>query len=433
MNINQPSFLQPMAIPFKVEQFLLRRQVQLEKEVRNSPLYRKLDAFAGPEQMRTAIRDYIVPGCLLPEGFSPVLDEALLTVRTVARLPYEVQVNMATDAEFSSRTIALLENNKLLFSIPCCLLRWCSSAELVYHLAAATFYAIREVPRHIAWLLDRRVVFGLEEREQGMELIRLMTYAADCFALMCCGNVETVLNEGFCRATGLNPKGQGVDFNRLAEHSLKSGDFGVAQLLNEGKWAVPYSPLRPLILAEFVKTELYRSCRGEPGGIPWAEFEAAVLEMEAIAHPPMKELPEAQVRFTCIAGLLAGRFILEAEGVVAKAREESFREFFQLEPAEWNDIVEKLGWRLGKDSNTRELLEQLLTGADAKWANIHAVRIFRVALTLAVCEYGSGIPEKVLGALGSMGIWLQLSRSEWIAIHETLLEECKEQEKDEQA
>jgi hypothetical protein len=421
-----------MAIPFKIEHFLFRRQGQLEKEVAENLLYRKINTLFGKESLNELLLSGMTGGCHLPDGFWSLMDEAILALKTAARLPYDIKVFLASREYAPAHAMAALEDRQLTCVLPPQLLPASSLAELVYHLATSTFFAIHTTPRHLAFLLSRSAPFGLQERLKAMEIVRLMSYAADCFALVCCGSMDTVLQEGFYRETGLKVQPDQADFRRMAADSLKSGQFGAAWLLNRGMWKLQYPPLKPLVLAQYLETEMYRACRGESGGVSREQFEAAVLEMERQAHPPLDELPAEQNQFTNVAALLGTHFIMEAAGAVTKGREEAFREFFDLEPTTLEALVKQIGWQRGVESNTRELLEQLLTGLHGKWANVHCLRIIEAAFVFAAKEHGGEIPDKLQSSLLDLGKWCGLEKGELVALCETILETiAEEQEKGE--
>jgi hypothetical protein len=223
-----------------------------------------------------------------------------------------------------------------------------------------------------------------------------------------------------------------ADFHRLAEYSLKSGQFGTAWLLNEGRWQFDYPPLTPLVLDQFLKSELYRACLGESGGEPREQFEAAVLEMERVAHPPLEDPPVEHLIFVTLGCLLATYFLMESAGTVTKEREAAFMEFFDLKAESLDALAADMNWRRGQASNTRELLEKDLTGRRNRRANIHCVQILGVAFEFAIKEHGGQIPGQVQAALLDLGPWCSLAKEEVSAICETIMQTSLEkQEKDE--
>jgi len=248
----------PMAIPFKTDQFRFRRQAELENEICNTFLFKKIETLGGREMVPELHLSQLARGLRLPQGFLSTLDAAALTLKTVARLPFDMRL---------------------------------------------------------------------------------------------------------CHA-----------------------------------------------------------CLGKSGGTSREQFEGEVLEMDRHAHPPLEKLPEEHARFTVAASVLAAHFIMEAAGTVTRKRLDVLLEFFELEPAELAEIVESTGWKRVDGSNTRQLLEELLTRRCTEWANIHCVVILRTAFLLALTEHEANIPEAVKPALIDLAGWCDLNKAEAAAVYESILE-----------
>ena len=169
------------------------------------------------------------------------------------------------------------------------------------------------------------------------------------------------------------------------------------------------------------------ACLGKGGGTSRKQFEGEVLELDRNAHPPLENLPEEHARFTLVASLLAAHFIMEAAGTVTRKRLDIFLEFFELESTELAEIVESTGWKRVDGSNTRQLLEELLTRRCTEWANIHCVVILRAAFLLALTEHEAEIPEAVRPALIELAGWCDLNKAEAAAVYESILETARKE------
>lgn len=75
-----------MAIPFKADHFRFRRQAELEKELHANNLFRKIDASTGNEWSRQEILLKMAGGFQVPPGVMTAIEEATLTLKTVAWL-----------------------------------------------------------------------------------------------------------------------------------------------------------------------------------------------------------------------------------------------------------------------------------------------------------------------------------------------------------
>ena len=417
-----------MAIPFKADHFRFRRQAELEKEIRANPLFRKVDAWTGTEWSRQELKLKMAGGFQIPSGALPAIDEATLTLKTVARLPYEIKVVLPRERDATWWCLAHLEDNRMTFKLHQKLVMECSQAELVYQLAFAAFLTFQPVHNYLHQLLGQRPPFALEERLKALELLRLGRYAAGCFALVCCGSLDTALREGFHRYTHLKLEKQAMDFDRLADHYLKTGETNVADMLNDVHQQLGYLPIEPLILKRFQETEIYRACRGENGGVPREQFESEVLELDRAAYPPLKELPADHREFTAMATLLAAHFVMEAGGIVTQTREEKLLDFFHLETKTLEEIAKRFDWQRTEESNTEGVLERWLSGKNKHLANLHSVEILKTAFLFAAQEHAGKLPTRFQPAFIKLGTFCQLVRCEVIAIYETVLERKPEEQ-----
>jgi hypothetical protein len=420
----------PMAIPFKADHFRFRRQAELEKEISANPLFRKLDAFAGLDWSHQELKHKMAGGFRIPPGVMPAIDDAVLTLKTVARLPYEIEVYLAREREDTWWCLALLEDNRLTFKIAPKLLQECSPAELVYNLARPAFLTFQPIHNYLHQLLYQRPPFGLEDRLKAMELLRLGRYAAGCFALVCCGSLDTTLRAGFYHYTGLKLTKRAMDFDRLAAYYLKTGESNVVDILNDVHQQIAYVPIESLVFKRFQETESYRACRGETGGVSREQFESEVLEMDRQAYPKHNKLPTDQQEFVNIACLLAAYFVMEAGGFVTPDREKNLLEFFGAEQRHLEDYTRWFDWRRAEATNTEKVLDRVLTGRKKHWANLHSVVILKAAFRFAAYEHGEKLPKRLLREFFRLGQFCQLGRFEVIAVYESAMDrKLEEQER----
>jgi hypothetical protein len=103
----------------------------------------------------------------------PALDDAILTLKIVARLPYAIEVKLACERDTTWWCLALLEDNRLSFKIGPKLLQESSPAELVYHLARSSFLTFQPIHSYLHHLLNQLPPFELGDRLKAMELLRL--------------------------------------------------------------------------------------------------------------------------------------------------------------------------------------------------------------------------------------------------------------------
>lgn len=419
-----------MAIPFKADLFRFRRQAQLEKEIRTSPLFRKLDAFAGLEWSHHQVKLKMVGGFRIPTGVMPAVDQAVLTLKTVARLPYEIEVHLARERDTAWWCLALLENNRLTFKIAPKLLQDCSPVELVHHLARPAFLTFQPLHSYLHQLLNQRPPFGFDDRLKAMELLRLGRYAAGCFALVCCGSLDVTRRGGFYHYTGLRLPKPAMDFDRLASHYLKTGENNVAEMLSDVYQQLAYVPIESLVFKRFQETEIYRACRGQTGGLSRERFESEVLKLDQQAYPSPKALPTDHQEFVNLANLLAAYFLMEAGGIVTQDREANLLSFLGLDLKRLEEVSKNLNWRRADESNTTEVLDQLLTGRKSHLANLHAVGILKTAFLFAAREHEDKLPKRLLGELFRLGNFCQLRRLEVAAVYESVTDrKLEEQER----
>ena len=421
-----------MAIPFKADHFRFRRQAELEKELRASPLFRKIESFGGIEWARSARRHATADGFNVPPQFLSCLDEAVLAFKTAARLPYEIHVLIARDRNAISGCMAHLEDRRMTFCLPPNLLQECSAPELLYHLAVATFLEFLPVHDFLHGLLTVHPPLELGDRMKALEVLRLGRYAASCFAMVCCRDVDLVLRESFHRYIGLRPDQRTVDFDPLADHCLKHGPENLAGLLDDEYQQLTYLPVEVPVLKRFQETELYRACRGQAGGVSREQFESEVLELDQQAYPPLQELPPDHRGFICTAELLGTHFVMEAGGLVTPAREEKLLDFFELKPKRLAEIAQRLGWQRTEDSNTESVLENYMSGRNKHLANLHAVQILRTAFRFVVEEHGGEVPVQFQPAFYTLGSHCQLLKCEVNAIYEIVVAQKPEEQEHEE-
>jgi len=411
-----------MAIPFKPDHFRFRRQAGLEKELQASPLLRRINAFAGTEWDRKELQLTMAGGLELPPRVLAPLEQATLTLKTVARLPYEIRTLIARERDATWGCLALREDNRMTFNLTPTLLQECSATELVYHLAVAAFLTFQPVHNYLHRLLATRPPLELADRLKVLQLLRLGRYAADTFALVCCGRLDTVLHEGFHRYTGLKPAPKTLDFDQLALQSLNSGESNLADLLNDTYRQLGYVPIEPLVLKRFLETETCRACIGVQGGVSREEFETEVLELDRQAYPPLKELPADHQEFICTATLLAAYFVMEAGGIVTPRREATLLDFLGLEPKRLDEIAQQFGWQRTDETNTEAVLEDFLTGRKTHLSNLHSVAVLTPAFLFVAHEHAGKLPQRFHPAFMRLGSLCQICRSEVIAIYETVME-----------
>lgn len=423
MNLNhQP--VQPMAIPMKLDHFRLRRQSQLEQELASRPLFKKVDGMAGKEWRSSQLKQIVSGNLLVPEGTIPLLDAAVLRMKTVMRLPYPVRILLRPDASNVTACLAFLDADTLNIAVAPGLIRGDSPAALAYHLATAAFHGLQHYPQYLGLLLTLRAPFDLEDRLKAYEILRLNRYAANCFALVCCDSLEIATRHGFSMVTGIPVAGNepALNLDILADHAIKNTALNGGNVLDDYSPLDHYEPILPLVLRRFMESEPYRTCRGENGGMPLDQFEAEILELDRQAYPPTETVPKIHAEFAAIASLLAAHWVMEACGPVTQRREEILLDSFELERKRLDEIATQTGWRREGETNTKQLLDALSGGRD--WKNIHCVPIIRTAFLIAAEEHQGKLPEKVKAAFVEIGRTCRLEPNECSAVCEVLMEEA---------
>ncbi len=412
-----------MAIPFKIDHFRLRRQSQLERELASRPLFKKMAALAGKEWRVKQLKQIVSGNMLVPEGTIPLLDAAVLRMKTVARLPYAVRLYLRPSSSSGRSCIAFLDADILNIAIPPALLRGGSPATLAYHLARSTFQGLQHYPQYLALLFDLRAPFELEDRFKAYQILRLSRYAGNCFALVCCGSLDIAMSQGFSMATGVPivEAEPASNLDLLAEHALKNTALNGGNILDDYAPLDHYEPIHPLVLRRFMESEPFRACHGETGGTTREQFESEVLEFDCQAYPPMDELPQIHSEFAMLASLLAAHWIMEVRGPVTRGREGMLLESLQLKRKRFNEIATQAGWRREGKTNTRQMFDELVGGRE--WKNFHCADIIRSAFVIAFLEHGGKLPSKVVAAFVEIGQSCRLESSECGAICEAVLEE----------
>ncbi len=417
----------PMAIPFRVHHFIFRRQQELEAELKSSAIYRKLEALGAIEGLDGRLATQFTGSLRIPQGAIAKLDAALQAVKTTARLPQVLEAFALNDPRPQGTRVALLEGETLRVGLSPSFLNSCGARELAFHIGAVTFHALHPVPRHLWLQLEGCAPYRLEERLKAIEITRLGQYAADCLGLLCCGSSDVAAGESFRHLTGIDPASTRIDLDRVGSSCLESGELGGARLIESALPTALWSPVRTAVIKNFAESEAGRACLGEPGGTPRAEFEAAILELDRRAYPPLEELPEEHGRFVSLASLLSSWYILEASGPVEGERLSRYLEHFELEESRLKDIAGQLGWKQGHGGNTTELLKSILLGPRTAWVPIHAAHILHRAFFLMVRDIGQpNMMDDLDDVCTRLGQWCQLDRRETIAVYDILLDSLSE-------
>jgi hypothetical protein len=411
-----------MAIPFKPDHFQLRRQRDLESDVCKSLLYKNLSKLATPQGLTPQLEAWLDEGVNLPSETCPAVDVAVNALRTSARLTGPVEVSLRSNDNDPPLTFALRRPDRLSFSLTPFVLEGRSPQELVHHLAAATFHAFQPQPRYWSWLLANDAPFQLVDRAKVLELLRLVEYAADCFALVCTRDLELTIRESHFRSTGLDTRRQEVDLRLLARHHLHSGELSMRRLLESGNSRFLWFPLKPLVLERFMASALYRTCVGESGGNPRETFEAEVLEMDRQAHPPFQGPSEDLMLFLTIVTILAAFHVCEATGRVTAPRERLLLRTLDMNDEQLDLLTVKLEWNRRERGAAGRRLAGVLAGSHRKWGNLHAVEILSRCLLVAAKEHRGQVPEPVQDALFKVGEWCNLSPEEVGVIVQTFAE-----------
>jgi hypothetical protein len=177
------------------------------------------------------------------------------------------------------------------------------------------------------------------------------------------------------------------------------------------------------VLEKFQASEVYRGCLGKAGGITRAEFEAAVLELERKAHPPMTELPDFHVRFFRQAQTLAAFTVAEATAPVSETRKAEILEVLRLNGEQFQWVEKQAMWDWREPGAAEQKLEVLLNSERERAANLHAVKVFERCLRWALREHGGGLAEAVIETLERIGGWCYLNKREVRLVRETLTED----------
>src|SRR5438874_2136756 len=99
----------PMAFPFKIEQFVLARQVQLEQEVCHTALSKRIDGLELRKALQSTLRDRLKTGLSVPNGCCGRLEDTMRILKTRGRLCYKHAFVLLPDTETRPGCMALLE------------------------------------------------------------------------------------------------------------------------------------------------------------------------------------------------------------------------------------------------------------------------------------------------------------------------------------
>ena len=122
-----------MAFPFKTEQFVLARQVQLEHEVSIIALSKKVDGLGLRETLSATLKNRLKTGLSLPNDCCGTLEDAMRILKTRARLGYQHAFVLLPETETRPGCVTLLEKKTLTIGVNARLLDRCSGPELVFH------------------------------------------------------------------------------------------------------------------------------------------------------------------------------------------------------------------------------------------------------------------------------------------------------------
>jgi hypothetical protein len=376
----------PMAFPFKIEKFVLARQIQLEHEVCHTALSKKMDGLGLRETLSATLKNRLKTGLSLPNGCCGTLEDAMRILKTRARLGYKHAFVLLPETETKPGCVALLEKKTLTVGVNARLLERCSGPELVFHLADALFRALLPTSRYLEFLLRNDAPFHFEDRFKVMELLRLRDYLAACFGFICCGDLE------------------------------------VARMVDVPALAFEYRPIQPLVLDRFRESAIFRTALGTSGGISREQFEAEVLEMDRQAHPPLTELPDDQKAFFFIATVLAAQFVMEAVGAVTPPRQRLMLEFLDINEAQVQEIARQARWDRRKVGQAADLLQTMLTGTHSRWANLHCVELLNRCCLLTLQEHNGRMPRRVKKAFCQLAGCCRLRVDELEAVLDALSE-----------
>jgi hypothetical protein len=422
MSVNHQSIV-PMAEPFRIDTFRFRRQAQLERELDANAALQTVGGQPAPEWRADMARSALKKGVFLPPGVIPLLDTAVLRMRTVGRVPYPVRMSLRPNSANECQGCALLDDGRLDLAVPTGLLRrQTSEAALTYHLASEAFTAMQHYPRYLSVLISSHVPLLLEDRMKAYEILRLNTYAAECFALVCCGDLEVALREGLFVCSGLEcTKDVQVNLDAWARHVVANTAFPGGNVFEHYRPLGYYEPIRPLVLRRFVECQTYRACLGLPGGISREQFEEEVLELDRQAFP-LSEIPEEHCAVLNCASLVAAYGVMAASGTVTPARLELLADSFDLDSTDFPGIATSLRWNWDGDPNTWEILESL---TPRPWKALHGAHIMQRAFSVAIGEYHGRPPESTRRALADLAANFGFTSDMYHALFAAALEESK--------
>jgi hypothetical protein len=419
------NFPSPMAMPFKVAHFQQRRWAELKARLESNRLFRAMDKLTGPVMVNRSYLRSAREGFLLPRGAHAAVDEAVQRLWTVARLSCAMEVRIRSKDTTPVISRATLDKQTLVFSLPGALLDGRPAQELVYHLAVATFFAMDTTPRVVYQLLRYQAPFRLADRMKAYELLRLTEYAADCFALVCTGDLELTLREGFYRSGVGGLHRLPIDLRTVARHHLEAGDLTMSSLIENGRTRFDYAPLTPLVLEQFQASEIYRQCRGKGGGTPRVKYEEAVLELERRAHPPMEALPHSHLSFLRKTLLLATFATAEAASPVTETRKAELLGLLCCGEEEFAKAATQLDWDWQEAGMAIRKIERLMRNEQVGVSNVHVVEIVENCVLAMVQEHDGDLPTAVKEILVQIGGWGCLSPAEVEAVTTALAEDLQ--------
>lgn len=411
MKRRTPPAYQPLAIPFKLDHFRFKRQAELEQELLGSPLYAKVDDLcAGALEIwnQRGLRQYYP----VPLAAFPVLQAAAQRFQTVARLAVEIEVLLETKPNSPTNCRAVVDGKRLIFILAPALLEETRPEVLTFHLAMNFFRAQQLISARGILMVRRKSPIQLEDRIKLLELLRLTAYAADAFALVCCGSLDVAEIEGFRRGFDVRLPASAFDRDAFAEHYLDQPEFSVAQHLDNPESGRLYAPGRILALRRFAVSEPYHACLGQPGGVAREAYEDEVLKIDQQVHPPFVELADEGRQFIRFAGFFGILFVMGAAGAITTQREQSFCDYREITVEQLREVERDLGWNVRDQESTRQALENALRFKHPDRASVHAVEILRQAYRFARQEHGEKLPLEVLTVLEQLGALYQLNEME---------------------
>lgn len=392
-----------MAIPFKVENFRLEREIQLTREICANPLCKRVRAGAPEEAWLLLLQGPLDRQMLVPEGASARLDWAISALRTRTRLNMPVEAHLLLEPREAHYCAAQRRGGSLVLVLGASLLEAASPAELFHHLAEAAFDSFDPLCFSLSIPLLARAPFELHVWLKAQEWMRLRTYMAHCFALACTGDIETAIRAAFRGATERDPGATDLDFRRLAHARLAGGGLPAIEFVRRGEALLGWLPALPLVLEAFLSSELYNTCNGSAGGTPRAEFEAATLDLDRRMHPPLcDELPEDVATFLQAARFLATLVLMEAQGPLTPENRRRL-----LQTSEAIEIIEStpdaFDWNSEEPGENLKRFAALVDGPKRSLAHLLCPEILNGAIRTTQTERGHVLHAEEFATLERIG------------------------------